>query len=137
MYKDKLKSNRKSKNSANKTMASEDKTQNFNEDLNKMIPPPSNIEVPKEEVSQLSQILSGWGNKIKDTFGMLDEETKELSRARLAHCDSCYMRTGNSCDPRKQMKNNITGEIAKGCGCNISAKSMSPHSICPLNKWDK
>lgn len=117
-------------------MASEDKTQNFNEDLNKMTPPPSNIEVPKEETSQLSQILSGWGNKIKDTFGMLDEETKEISRKRLVHCDSCYMRSGTACDPRKQMKNNVTGEIVRGCGCNISAKSMSPHSSCPLGKWD-
>ena len=120
-------------------MASEDKTQNFNEDLNKInnTPPPSSIETPQEETSQISQILSGWGNRFKDVFGLLDAETKEISRLRLIHCNSCYMRTNNSCDPRKQMKNNITGEVVKGCGCNISAKSMSPHSICPLGKWDK
>jgi len=35
------------------------------------------------------------------------------------------------------MKNNQTGEVVRGCGCNISAKSMSPNSLCPLDKWDK
>lgn len=38
-------------------MASEDKTQNFNEDLNK----PQPISTPESEASQISQILSGWG----------------------------------------------------------------------------
>jgi len=114
-------------------MASEDKTQNFNEDLNK----PQPISTPESEASQISQILSGWGNRIKDAFGMLDDETKALSEKRLLHCNTCYMRTGNTCDPRKSMTNNITGEVARGCGCNISAKSMSPSSKCPLYKWDK
>ena len=123
-------------------MASEDKTQNYNEDLKRMAtklgitPPPHSIETPKEETSQISQILSGWGNRIKDVFGVLDEETKELSRKRLLYCDSCLMRSGNTCDPRISMRNDVTGEEVRGCGCNISAKSMSPHSSCPLSKWD-
>ena len=84
-------------------MASEDRTQDYNDDLKRMsnklgIPTPQSIETPITETSQLSQILSGWGKKMKD---------------------------------------NATGEIVTGCGCNISAKSMSPHSSCPLNKWDK
>lgn len=43
------------------------------------IPTPQSIETPITETSQLSQILSGWGNRIKDTFGILDEETKLMS----------------------------------------------------------
>jgi len=112
-------------------MPSEDKTQNFNGI------PPQPITTPIPETSQIGQILSGWANRIKDTFGVLDEETKAMSTARMLHCNTCYMRTGNTCDPRKSMKNSVTGEIAKGCGCNISAKSMSPGSRCPLDKWDK
>ena len=123
-------------------MASEDKTQEYNDDIKRMseklgIPTPQSIETPKEETSQISQILSGWGNKIKEHFGVLDKETKEMSEKRLFLCNTCYMRSGNTCDPRKQMKNNQTGEVVRGCGCNISAKSMSPHSACPLEKWDK
>lgn len=114
-------------------MASEDTTQNFNEDSNK----PQPISTPKPADSQLNQILSGWGNRIKDAFGVLDEETKTLSERRLLHCNSCYMRTGNTCDPRKSMTNNKTGEVARGCGCNIAAKSMSPTSACPLGIWDR
>ena len=62
-------------------MASEDRTQDYNDDLKRMsnklgIPTPQSIETPITETSQLSQILSGWGNRIKDTFGILDEETK-------------------------------------------------------------
>ena len=124
-------------------MASEDKSQNYNSDIERMaeklnVQPPQPIETPKEETaSQLSQILSGWGNRVKDAFGMLDDETKAMSEARLKHCDGCYMRTNNTCDPRKSMKNNVTGQVVTGCGCNISAKSMSRMSRCPLGKWDK
>ena len=125
-------------------MASEERTENYNDDLKRMAeklgttpPPPQAIETPTGETSQINQILSGWGNRIKDAFGVLDAETKELSRLRLLHCNSCYMRTSNTCDPRKSMTNNITGETVKGCGCNIAAKSMSPTSLCPLGKWDK
>jgi len=115
-------------------MAEETNSQNYNTDPN-LTPQP--IETPDNEVSQLEQILVGWGNRIKDAFGALDTETKEMSRLRMLECNSCYMRTGNTCDPRKAMKNNDTGEIVRGCGCNISAKSMSPASQCPLNKWPK
>jgi len=128
-------------------MPSVDNTQNFNDDLKRMseklnaMTPPAII-TPKQqpktvEGSVISQILFGWGNKIKDHFGVLDDETKEMSRLRLEKCHSCYMRTKGSCDPRKSMTNNQTGEKVRGCGCNISAKSMSRTSRCPLGKWDK
>ena len=115
-------------------MAEETNSQNYNQDQN-LTPPP--IETPLPEATQLEQILVGWGNRIKAAFGALDPETKEMSRLRMLECNSCYMRTGNTCDPRKAMKNNITGEVVRGCGCNISAKSMSPASQCPLGKWQK
>ena len=31
--------------------------------------------------------------------------------------------------------NEITKVETKGCGCNISAKTLSPESKCPLSKW--
>jgi len=118
-------------------MAAEDRTQNYNDDLKRMseklgVPSP-----PAIETSQISQILIGWGNRIKDKFGLLDEKTKEISRERLLLCNVCDMRSGNTCDPRKQMMNKHTGNLVKGCGCNISAKSMSPEPACPLYIWDK
>lgn len=89
-----------------------------------------------EETPQISQILSGWGNKIKDTFGLLDAETKLRSEKRLLHCNVCHMRSGNTCDTQKLGNHTQTGKAVSGCGCNISAKSLSPGSTCPLGKWD-
>lgn len=116
-------------------MAEETSSQNFNVDPKAV--PPTPIETPVPQASQLEQILVGWGNRIKDVFGALDAETKEMSRLRLLECNGCFMRTGNTCDPRKQAKNSVTGETVRGCGCNISAKSMSPDSLCPLGRWQK
>jgi hypothetical protein len=123
-------------------MASENKTQDFNQDLNRVAnkfgipqPPPSAIQTPVEQPSQLVQILDGWGNRVKDLFGVLDEETKRIGKERLFHCDSCHMRNGNTCDPRQTGINLKTGLPVTGCGCNISAKTLSPHSICPMDKW--
>jgi hypothetical protein len=45
------------------------------------------------------------------------------------------MRSGNTCDPNKQLKHIITEQVVNGCGCNIAAKTLSPDSECPAGKW--
>ena len=47
------------------------------------------------------------------------------------------MRTGNICDSDKVGLNIQTNIKTKGCGCNLSAKTLSPCSKCPLGIWDK
>ncbi len=83
----------------------------------------------------ISHILEGWGNRIKDEFNLLDKETKNLSLERLLICDTCSIRSENSCSSTKSGNHIKTGELRYGCGCNLSAKALSPKSECPLGKW--
>lgn len=83
----------------------------------------------------INHIIEGWANVVKDKFNVLDPETKDMAALRMGNCDVCYIRTNNTCDPKKSGMNLATGKIEKGCGCNIAAKTMSPHSKCPLGKW--
>jgi len=86
-------------------------------------------------MGQLKEILDGWGNRIKDSFGLLNEEIKIMAEIRLEQCNSCSMRTNNVCDPNKKLKHIVTEQLVNGCGCNIAAKTLSPDSECPAGKW--
>ena len=86
-------------------------------------------------MSQINEILTGWGNIVKDYFNALDPVTKLISKRRLEICHVCHMRDGNFCSKKRLGENIITGEQTKGCGCNLSAKAVSPESQCPLSKW--
>lgn len=91
---------------------------------------------PKPEPpSLISQILTGWGNLVKSHFVDLPEDLKSLSEQRLIVCNGCPMRAGGTCDPRKEGKHVVTGELKSGCGCRLAAKALSPGSSCPLGKW--
>lgn len=93
----------------------------------------------------ISHILEGWANHIKDEFNLLDEKTKELSAKRLLICDKCDVRSNRACDSSKQgvvvedfyyegeLRNK--GEIHKGCSCNLAAKTKCVTCQCPLGKW--
>jgi hypothetical protein len=83
----------------------------------------------------IEHIITGWANVVKDKFNVLDPATKDMAAHRMQLCNMCYLRTANTCDPSKGGMNLITGKVEKGCGCNIAAKTMSPHSKCPLAKW--
>lgn len=85
----------------------------------------------------LNDIFEGWANVVKDKFDALDPSLKEQATLRLEHCTKCYMRTGNICDSDKVGLNIQTNIKTKGCGCNLSAKTLSPCSKCPLGIWDK
>ena len=85
----------------------------------------------------VSQILTGWGNLVKSHFVDLDPQLKIISSNRLIICNSCHMRSGGTCDPRKKGIHAVTGEEKTGCGCRLAAKALSPGSECPLGKWPK
>jgi len=88
-----------------------------------------------KETSQILQILEGWGNVIKDKFDAVDIVTKDLSKKRLLECNPCPIRQGNSCSTNIYGYHIKTNERKRGCGCNISAKTLSRSSQCPLGKW--
>lgn len=86
-------------------------------------------------MSKLKEIFDGWGNVVKDKFGILNEETKIMAEIRLEQCHSCSNRSGNICNPTRKIKHIVTGEMVWGCGCNLTAKTLSPDSECPAGKW--
>ena len=86
-------------------------------------------------MSQIQEILEGWGNVIKDQFNAVDPATKMLSKTRLLECEPCPIRQGNVCSPSIYGYHIKTNERKNGCGCNISAKTLSPSSSGPLGKW--
>jgi len=86
-------------------------------------------------MSQIREIIEGWANVIKDQFDAVDPVTKQVSKRRLELCNGCPFRQGNVCSPHIWGYDIISGDKKVGCGCNISAKTLSPSSRCPLNKW--
>lgn len=86
-------------------------------------------------MNKINEILEGWGNVIKDKFNMLDPDIKKLSTTRLYHCNKCPIRVKNSCSRQLSGISVKTKQIKHGCGCNIAAKTLSPSSKCPLEKW--
>jgi len=85
-------------------------------------------------MSQLNEIINGWANVVKDKIGTLDPKIKQLAENRLLLCNSCNMRIENTCSTKRVGINKITKKETTGCGCNISAKTLSPESKCPLRK---
>ena len=86
-------------------------------------------------MSKLNEIINGWANVVKDRIGTLDPKLKLMAANRLLICNSCDMRVNNTCSTKKVGINIITKKEKNGCGCNISAKTLSPDSKCPLSKW--
>lgn len=96
--------------------------------------------------STISEILSGWANNIKDSFGLLNPRIKVMSERRLLKCDGCYLRDMDRCSGNKydlavctfmyKGKLRTKGKLYHGCGCDIIVKSKSEISKCPLGKWE-
>lgn len=96
----------------------------------------------------ISQILEGWGNSIKDKFNLLNNpELKIKSEKRLLICNTCNLREGNTCSKKRtgfvletfrygsEKVDRIKGQLVKGCGCNLSSKSLCNDCQCPCNYW--
>lgn len=91
-------------------------------------------------IKNLKNIIEGWSNYLFD-----NKEIKELAESRAAICASCPLNVNNICS--KQMSGQVVetfvyneqlrikGSTQKGCSCPLSAKTRSPESKCPLNKW--
>ena len=83
----------------------------------------------------INNIINGWGNLIKDKFGLLDSQTKGMATKRLTICNDCNIRSVAICNPTKKIINVRTGVQVNGCGCLISAKVLDQASYCPAGKW--
>ena len=81
------------------------------------------------------EMFSGYSNLLKDKLGKLDTETKKLAIARLVICNGCEANINGVCSPEVQIKDIVTDVLVNGCGCFLEAKTMSPESSCPANKW--
>lgn len=95
----------------------------------------------------ISEILEGWGNSIKDKFGLLnDPELKAKSEKRLLICNVCTLRDGNTCSKKRtglvvqdfiyKDTKRLKGQEVNGCGCSLSAKSLCNDCQCPLGEWE-
>lgn len=67
-------------------------------------------------MSLLDEIYSGWKN-----YMFPNPEIEEKAKKKAAICVSC-----------PKIKPN---KFCSVCGCYIPAKTRSPRSKCPLNKW--
>lgn len=70
-------------------------------------------------MSKFNQIVEGWVNHIFPS-----EEIKKLAETRAKICSEC-----------PKLKNNFCSKELGGCGCYIPAKTKSPDSTCPDDKW--
>jgi len=86
-------------------------------------------------MAKINEIIEGWANHVKDKFNALDPKIKAISEQRLKRCNSCRVRDGAICSPKKNDVHIFSGEITSGCGCYIDQKSLSLKSTCPLGKW--
>lgn len=68
-------------------------------------------------MSVLEEIYSGWKNLIFENE-IIEGLAKERMRICVEECTEL---------------NDI--HACKQCGCYMPAKTRSPHSSCPLNKW--
>ena len=87
------------------------------------------------KLEQVGQILEGWTNLLKSKFDELDEELLELSKKRILVCHECSLFKNNKCDKSNMISHIKTGEMVRGCGCVLPAKTMCRECECPAGKW--
>lgn len=67
----------------------------------------------------IRNFIKGWTNVI-----LKDEQIEAIAAARLEVCNTCPLKV-------KQLSLDVCSE----CGCPLVAKTRSPDSKCPLDKW--
>ncbi len=65
--------------------------------------------------SKFDEIVSGWKNVI-----FKDKDVEKMANERALICAGCPFNVNNICQE---------------CGCPLVAKTRSPQSKCPKNKW--
>lgn len=83
----------------------------------------------------IGQILQGWGRLLFKDFYQLDAEVQTRAINRIKVCDSCEIRQGSTCNSNTIGKHTKTGQLVRGCGCNLRAKVLASNSQCPFGKW--
>ena len=87
------------------------------------------------KIEILKQIIEGFKN-----YNFPSEESEKIAMERAAVCASCEFANPNH-PFRKLLDDNrietINGLGCKKCGCLLSAKTRSPLSSCPENKWKR
>jgi len=72
-------------------------------------------------MSKAKEIVDGLTNLVKHKVGVSNEKIESEADRRLKICYECpYGRNKIRCT---------------ACGCFLAAKSRSPHSTCPKDKW--
>lgn len=74
------------------------------------------------------QIYEGWRNKLVPP-AELRETIQQVSKERLAICDTCVFHSKNHDTPLRP-DNHCTD-----CGCNLEAKTACLSCACPKKKW--
>lgn len=78
----------------------------------------------------LKGIVQGTVNRVKDSVGVLNENTKAEGVRRYSICVKCF-HTDNS----PMLVNGRCSKEKGGCGCFMETKVLVPQEKCPKNKW--
>ena len=92
--------------------------------------------------NNIPQVIEGHVNEVKEILHLTSERKKEIHAYRENICNTCPIRSNNSCDFKKWI-NPITKEVAfgerkgfvRGCGCRLSAKQKAFNARCPAGFW--
>jgi len=84
---------------------------------------------------QLKQIVFTKIKKATIDFNQDKERIERLAKARLSICESCPIYINGRCDRDSTIEHMVTGEIVKGCGCNMKTKVYCEECSCPAEKW--
>ena len=86
-------------------------------------------------MSKIKEIVDGHINELKSKVGLVDTNKEEIFKVRAKICNSCPLKTSNTCSTRKWINPNTMdvsnvskSGYVKGCGCRLSAKQKSPSS---------
>lgn len=86
-------------------------------------------------LSKLKEIVEGWKN-----YTFENPIIEELAGDRAKICGECPEPVEGTFkvfdEPNLKFKD-IQGLLCNACGCPLSAKTRSPNSVCPKNKWYK
>lgn len=60
---------------------------------------------------------------------------QDVVKYRLSVCESCPLNENGWCNTKKEIQNIETGQMVKGCGCNLKCKTALLSQSCPASKW--
>lgn len=85
--------------------------------------------------NKIKEITEGWKNYMFE-----NPAVEEVAKDRAEVCGECPEPTNGIFkvfDNQTIKFKDVEGLICSKCGCPLSAKTRSPNSVCPLNKWYK